>query len=529
MRCVLWVLLCACVIFADFSDDKLTLNSSAARLGAGCPTFSAIKGYNSYDFAGSPLGLLEKGNTLLKFETGHRLVNFVLDDDPDSLLYKSNSFALPFVTVGKPGIFYAQFQYIPHSMKVKDNGRQYELPHSPSLPDSVASYKLPLHRFGVALAGGTTNGVFRIGANFDGFYGEEEIAGGDSKRVIMGFRNLGLHIGFQLHDLLRIGFKGSASGYLDTLNDLDNERARNEDRYWSGPIPSIGGNIDFGADNFPVHSNFVFSKASSDFIYVTKVRGIGIREDGDEDPIRGDSLFWKWQTLVLVEKSRFIFRPSFLFGYWRNELQQYEPDDENDLPWKRGRERTDTTWKYSSFNFGIGGGVELKEYGRFHFEYSFKNLKLAYGDAWPDSTDKRSGYPRISAGILGNIHAVPFLNIPRSIEIFARLGYLFQKENDRFNTYRSEEFGLVNTRVSPLSQYHRYLYFDPLFGWVKENTISRFSFGLGGTFLDRMFEGNLFCAFPVRKTGEEKHKGFEFGVDLSYHLRVGSSKEEGQG
>ncbi|MBD3321022.1 MAG: hypothetical protein GF350_08020 [Chitinivibrionales bacterium] len=546
MRCASGVLLCVWVLFADFSDTRLAMTSSAARLGAGCPAFSAVESYNSYDFAGSPLGLLEKEDAMVKLGLGTRLVKFGLRDDPDSISYKASSFYVPDLLIGKPGIVYAKLFYMPGPIAVVDAGREFSLeslrqdinvPVLRNYVDSVtggpvSEIEFPLHRFGLTLAGGTENGIFRIGVTAEGFYGKEEMSGSSNTRVVMGFRNVGLHLGSQLHELVRIGFKGEASGYLDTLDDVESGYVNpHEDRYFYGQIPRFGGNIDFGSEGFPVLSNFEIEFGKNRFIYVTKVGGDGLwdvidsahiygREDGNEDAVVSDSMSWNWQTMGTIATDVMMYHPAVRFGYWRNSIVQWQPTEANDNLFKYERERKDTSWEYSSFTFGIGGAASFKEYAKLSFEYTYSNLKLTYGDAWPDTSDRNESYPRIHIGLQGNIHALPFMNMPESIELFLCTGFLYLRENSRFNTWRSEEFSLVNRRISPMSQYYRYLYYDPAFGWVDENTVARFSVGLGGTFLDKLFAGNLFFAFPAKKIEDEKYRGFEFGVDLEYSVRA---------
>jgi hypothetical protein len=50
----------------------------------------------------------------------------------------------------------------------------------------------------------------------------------------------------------------------------------------------LGWYVDFGKNGFPVQSDFSFNTATYRLIYVSGF---------DQDPIKGDSLAWKWQTV----------------------------------------------------------------------------------------------------------------------------------------------------------------------------------------------------------------------------------------
>jgi hypothetical protein len=343
----------------------------------------------------------------------------------------------------------------------------------------------------------------------------------------MGAGTIAIYLGSQVHELARIGFKAGASGYLDTLDDVRQFGNPHEDRYFYAQIPHIGVDVDFGKKDFPVYSNFSFEYAKNRLIYVTKVLGYGLwdgyppagREDGNEDVLVGDSISWKWQTLGNIKLNPMLISPALLLSYWRNEIIQWQPTKENDHLLIYERERNDSSWKYSSFTFGIGTAAQFKEYAKLSFEFNISNLKLEYGDGYSHLSDQKETYPRILVGLEGYGHGISALNLPESIELTLRMGFLYLKENSRFNTYSGDEFSKLNLRVTPLSQYNRYIYYDPQSGWVQENTIARFGFGLGASFLRKMFGANLFMAFPSKKTAAADFKGFEFGVDLVYCLR----------
>jgi len=307
--------------------------------------------------------------------------------------------------------------------------------------------------------------------------------------------------------MVAIGIEGGVRAKLDTL--VNKSAFPLHDRYFEGQWPIIGGFIDIKRDGLPVASAFSFSTGTSRFIYVTQ----NIIDPGsvDQDPIKGDSLAWKWQTVGNITNANITCHPALFLGYWRNRYQAYAPTERNDNL-DVGDKRAGHDWKVSDFCFGIGSSVELAKYATTWLEYSRSALGLDYGNAWPALTDKDEGYNRFSFGLEAALHAIPALNFPSSIETFARIGYFNQRENSGINAFQSESFGMINP-VAPGSRVNRY---SPDFGiWGEDRRIIGTTLGLGSTFLNKTISVDSYLTF-LSGQGGRKSAGLEFAADCGY-------------
>ena len=476
------------------AQTSTAIGESSARLSLGRPTFSDIRQYNALDFAGSPVGLFETESVTVSAAVNLRYLRWHDHNHVADALQKSTAWNLPDLLVGKPQVFYARLNYTP----------AFIADEASFAPRQVSMF---LHRFGLSLAGQAPKGVFQIGLHGDGYFTEEDLAGSDNTRLIMGLRDLSATIGTRLHELVGIGMRGGVSAQLDSLRDR--VAPANHDRYFEGQIPRLAWFADVGKPGFPVQSDFAIGIAKSRFVYVTDPGG------GDQDPIRGDSLFWKWQALGDFAGSGMRYRPALYLGYWRNNYQAYAPTPDND-DLSVGAKRDGRNWTISDFRFGIGGSVLVLRYATAYWEYAHSVMGLTYGATWPGPRDKKTGYDRIALSAEGNLRAITALHLPPSIEAFVRLGYFNQRENSGINAFGADEFGLVN-QVDVGTQIDRDA---PDFGWGRDQRVIGFTVGLGASFLNKALSANLHWAF-LGRSGATQRSGFAFGADVGYALRHG--------
>jgi hypothetical protein len=495
---LLLILLFSLAACAGVSETGLLSGTSLSQKAMGSPTLSDNMAYNEYDFCGSPLGLFEKESTDVRLSLDFRTFSETGSAGADSGSRYSNSLTLPGLTLGKRNVMYVMLDYAP----------AWQSEGSVAETRSIS----PLHRFGLVFAAQTPSKIIRFGVSAQGYVGNETTDlpghGGDS-RTLMGVTTLAAYLGSQVHELVRIGIKGGATGNLDSL---ETGAQGAEDRYFYGTIPVIGGSVNFGKKDFPVQSNFSIDFATNNFVYVTK--GIvNQKPDGNEDALVGDSVSWKWETMGRIPFRGVMCQPSFSLEYLNCKVREFAPGEKN-YPLTYGAERADTNWTIGSFTMGLGGSALVLDWGRAWCEWQHEFFSLSYGAAL-DSTDKSRGYDRIGIGIEGNIHAIPAFKMPSSMELFIRAGYCNMRTNERFGAYEADEFRQFNSLApasqlsGPNSPYH--------VAMTGDERVSRFTTGFGATFLHRMFEADLVLGF-LSLQNETNNSGFEFGFGIDYNL-----------
>jgi hypothetical protein len=390
--------------------------------------------------------------------------------------------------IGKPNIAYVRLNYTPTFITDHTLQRQ--------------KLSLPLQRFGLTIAGQTPSGIFQFALRAKGYYGQEKGDMTQDTRLIMGLEDLSAFIGSRVHELVTIGMQGGATAKLDTLRD-----PALHDRYFVGQIPVLGWYIDFGKDGFPVASDFSLHIATHRFVYAVS------RDYVNHDPIKGDSLAWKWQAIGNLRRDEITFHPAFYIGYWSNHYQEFAPTATNDNL-SVGPDRTGNDWKISDLCFGIGASISVRNFMTTWFEFAHTAMGLDYGNTWPNLASKKQGYDRICIGAEANLHAIEALHFPKSIETFVRIGYFNQLENSGINAFQSDEFGQINV-LSANSMAYRY---SPNFGWGPDQRVAGFVLGPGALFFNRLVQADAHIGF-LAKYAPANQSGLEIGVDCAYNLK----------
>jgi hypothetical protein len=478
------------MVIAVFSQTAPSIDIPVSKLSVGSPSFTDRSQYNSYDFCNSPLGIFEKDSFRVQVNCGVRYDSWRAASNSDSLQKTYLAWNVPDIMIGKPKIMYVRINYTPTF--ISDDSR----------PGQKLS--LPLQRFGLTIAGQTPSGIFQMALRGKGFYGDETADGNPDTRLIMGLEDLSATIASRIHELVTIGMEGGATAKLDTLRDPGIA-----DRYFVGQIPVLGWYIEFGKDGFPVASDFSLQIGTHRFVYAV-TNGSGF----DHDPIRGDSLAWKWQSIGNIQHNGIAYSPAFYLGYWSNHYQEYAPTaDNNSL--SVGPARTGDDWKISDLCWGIGTSVSVKKIVTAWFEFAHSNVGLDYGDAFSGRPSKNSGHDRICIGAEANLHAIPGLHFPKSIESFLRMGYFNQRENSGIGAFQSDEFGFIHS-MSFYSMQYRYNPND--FGWGPDQRVMGFTIGPGATFLNRLIQTDAYVGF-LSKYALTNQNGLELGVDCRYNLK----------
>jgi hypothetical protein len=486
---------------------------------------SCTNRYDSYHQVRSPIGLLDIEDASARLCLGYRFVRWEDEDNPDSLLDKATGYTVPSLRIGKPEAIVFGMRYTPAVMTLRR--------------DSL-TIRLPLHRFGFEIAGQSPSKLIRIGFAAQGSYGKAEPDTGVDQRVTMGVEHLGLYVGSQIHEAVRLGFWGGATARFDSLKD--NRALGREDRYFAGALPTIGWYVDIGTAELPVLSNVDFSYSRHHFVYVVKPSGNAIDTygglygtNGNRDAVVTDSLAWNWQTMGDFELGKVVCRPALRLGYRRSAGSVYLPKGDNH-PTLYEREREGHDWRLRSFTFGFGGACVAGSYGTAWLEFSRRSLSLDMADslklrmdANPDPQvagqfESSRGLGRFAAGLEAAVHAVPVISLPAWFELRTRFGILTATEPLEYGGYRSGDFALVN-EMGVAGQIDRY---RPYLVMLGQQRVTNVSFGVGAGFLEGMFEFDL-CLGLLRRRVESyvsrSDKGVEFSVDMMYALKRKSPQE----
>ena len=482
------LIFCLAAVVSVFSQTASSIDVPVSKLSVASPSFTDRSQYNSYDFCNSPLGIFEKDSFRLNLECGFRYDGWHAASKRDSLQKTYDAWNLPDIMIGMPKVMYVRLNYTPTTITANTLQRQ--------------KLTLPLQRFGVTIAGQTPSGIFQFALRGKGYYGNETTDGGTDTRLIMGLEDLSAFIGSRVHELVTIGMRGGATAKLDTLRDPSLH-----DRYFVGQIPFLGWYIDFGKDGFPVASDFSLQIATHRFVYAVS------RDYVNHDPIRGDSLAWKWQSIGNFRRDEITYCPAFFIGYWSDHYQEFAPTATNDNL-SVGPVRTGNDWKITDLCLGIGASVSVSNFVTTWFELAYSTMGLDYGNTWPNLASKRQGYDRICIGAEAKLHAIAALHFPKSIETFIRIGFFNQLENSGINAFQSDEFGPINV-INANSMAYRYA---PDFGWGPDQRVSGFVLGPGTSFFNRLIQADAHIAF-LSKYASTNQNGLEIGIDCAYNLK----------
>ncbi len=521
MKIFLPILCSAAVTFAQFNEAQSPSSSRVKDLSTVSTSFTDKNNYNTFSHASNPIGIFETEDALLSFAIGHRYLGWKNKSNLDSSRL-ANSFIIPRILVGASDKIYL--------------GLNYSL-NPTSRTDEYEKLSMPYNRFGLFLIGQTEDGRFQFGIKGQGYYGKEESNQYDSSRIIMGVDEVGVCLGSKLHEIVQLNFYAHAAGFFDSLFTKDSAYIDTiwqqwpQERFAWLQLPQIDVSIDLGMDDFPYMSNFCFTYARHNFVYTLKANNVWLPNSNfhqiagnnneqwsDADPIVTDSIGWHWQNLWDIKINEiFGLNPALQFGYWHNRCKRMEPGSDNH-PINYDGEKKGYTWETKSFRFGLGNTFLLQEFAKIWFEYSHATLKLDItGNQITAEEPKKSGYNRIGFGFTTDIDKLPFLNMPESVELFFTFGLLFLQENELYTTYRLEPFRYMYD-IGIQTQLYRYQPWEVMKNELKTSNVS---FGLGASFLDKIFETGVHLGIlrqEYTKGRDEKFKGLEFGIDLKYNI-----------
>lgn len=104
--------------------------------------------------------------------------------------------------------------------------------------------------FGFSVVGQVEDGRFQIGIGGQGYIGKEKWDEKGNQRIFMGGEDVGLCLGFKLHDAVLLNVYGRCAGYVDTLY-LEDDAEYPQERLATLQLPQINVAIDVVMEGFP--------------------------------------------------------------------------------------------------------------------------------------------------------------------------------------------------------------------------------------------------------------------------------------
>jgi hypothetical protein len=484
---------------ASDSDAPATLSS----------TFSNKINYNSFNFAGNPLGLLDLDSSMVTLNTAYRMHNLT----NDSLNNKYNGFVIPSLTLRPSKTILFNLNY--------------------SLNLATADpLSLPLHKFGFTMLGQTSNAVFKAGIAGDGFIGTETEKNGSDTRTILGINNTGVCVGSTIVPGLTLGLFAHASLLLDTLHNASNQTILQE-RFASVKLPQIDLTADISIPSIKnmVAIGYTFSK--SHFVYTIKtddpmlvqsfhtIAGTNeLLHQWDADPIVTDSMAIALQDRITFDIGNTSLSPALTTGYLQSSSKRMQPGNSNH-PLTYGGVKDGYNWKTSSFKIGFGTSFSILDMSNTWIEYSYSSLKLQLlGDKYAESLDdtRSTGLTRLGLGTQFDFARIPAFNISESVDLRLNLGYFQNKYNPLLSTYSDELFShILPTSVNTqLSRYTPWTQFD------NTVTLSGIQIGLHTSFKDETIAFDLYFVSANQKftnAAAQSGKLTEAGIDITINIQ----------
>jgi hypothetical protein len=499
------------ICFAQIHQSAFPTSYSAKQHISLSSSFTDGSNYNSYDFAGNPLGKLEKDSNIIELNAGYRLYNSSANGPQDSS-GKYNGFVLPVISLHPSSNFLMSLNYSLNSIKTDSNS-------------------LPVHQFGIMMISQTNKKFFQGGFAAQGFIGKEKPVVGDNTRSLIGLEDVGVCIGSQMGPLVNLGVYAHAAFLLDTLLN-SNENVLLQERYASVKLPQIDVTGDINIPNIKDKASLYFTFAKEDFVCTEKsdnnslvntfhatTGNNGTENQWDADPIQNDSIAFGLQNMTSFNLNDSVWLiPSIALGYMQNNFVRMKPGN-NNQPFSYNGMRSGYDWKTGSLRFGIGSSVDFFSMTDVWLEYSFSTLKLTLGDKYPDSLkDSNSkNLNRFGIGSKLNFARIPALNISKSTDLAFTIGYLFEQRNKLLSTYRGDAFSYVQP-IAVNTQLNRY---TPWIQFSETTTSSGIQTGLHTSFKDDTFITDLYFIYASESiSGDNKRDGHEIEAGLDLILNV---------
>jgi len=488
MKKVFVLLAVAAAVSTVFAQYR-AVDRQAGMMIEGRPFFTDAARYNSYDMAGSPLGIFEVGTPRFGVDVGYR--SYGLGDESGDYL------VVPSIYMGQPDRSFTKMYYSPDMVSHKNN---------------LNKASLTLHRFGLLLATQAPDGFFRTSILFDGYYGGQKWENIPDSRAIMGVERLRLDLGSQVHPLARIGFFVNFAGGIDTLHVPGVNPELRADRSGQLLLPEFGGNLDFGGEDFLMRGVLSFSYALSRFVYTSKpvvnFPPPVLDPFGNAHTVMNDSLRLAYLMQgELPINEVYILRPSLLFGMSSNKGKMLTPHKDNDIL-QPGLVVPDSGYKLSGIYIGVGTGFQANKYANLHVEYTAALMSLDCGSRYqPRPAVTSRNLHHTSFGVSTRMH--DYLEMP--LELTPRIAY--------FISGSSIGADAVHSNLNPLNIVpgkSKYMQYTPALYLSDFARTSGFTFGFDGRGLDGMLSGSFWMTLLSKST--VNNGGMELGVSAGFSI-----------
>ncbi len=478
MKQFLAIISAASVCFAQLGHNNQLGNLFSAKA-----LMTDAESFNSYYMNGSPLGIFQKDSSRLTIEAGYHYSGW---QDVSLYDYNSQIIKAPRIRIGAPKAAFFELSYRPQIFSASYSGLEYSL---------------PVHGFGIMLAGQTPSGLFQASLKGEGYTAKQSFESSDSSRFKLGLDILRIDLGSQVHPLVQVGFYGSIDANIDTLTTT----GYHQDRFFQLSLPSYGGYLMFGSPEIPVTSNMSAGASSSRFVYVSK--GVSPEQArGNERAFIRDSLYFNWQSMAQFALNGYALKPAFLLGTGSSSGQFYTPHEEND-PLKLGPALDGQDYNLGHFELGFGLSFEALRLGSLYTEYYRSAFSLECGSNLPQPEVSKRAVHTWGLGVTSGLHH--FISLP--LQLTPRLGYFVSGSTSPDNIFRfaGSPFSLAGTK----SQQWRYEPQNFLSGF---NRTSGFILGLDGTTIDNRLGFDLHVAFLSRSSDQKS--GTQFGSEVRFSV-----------
>ena len=445
-------------------------------------TFSARLSYDPLVFSGSVLGLLDRDPAPFALEGAVGRRTWSRDGEPYTSV---TSATLPQFSAGSPGVICMQARFSPWK--------------------TVADpFTVHLKRFGVTMAGGLPQGVFRMGVSLQGVAGGVEHRASADRRVVMGADTVALYLGSRLHPLVGVGAHIAVDGVFDSLY----RTVYVEDRYFEGVLPRIGGDVSIGDSTSRVTVSAAVAVARRRFIYFTAPAAQRIH------PVMRDSLSWRIQGIGdAVQTTNVTLSPAMHVGYRRTNVQIHDTIGGNNDPFDFGAPFAGESWKVAAVALGLGLGVDYREFLQGWIEYGYSHVGLTYGVVWTQRPPFSPHHHRSAAGLSLGIHRTPWLSVPHWLEAVLHVSFMNMRDYSGHEPYGSTDVRYLDA-FSANSQAARY---TPAAQAQSLGRLYRTTVALDAVFAGGILEaGGYLASFRRRDT-----RGLEAGARLGLTLRRG--------
>ncbi len=550
MKRALLVLMLSSALFAQFqTNSESLLRTNVKRMAMGSSDITNKATYTTYDHAGIPLGIMEFETVKTRFRLGYK--RLYLKTPMDTLGAKFddkraiNAVELPYLRIGAPDKIYFDLNYsINPITDVQYDSESFEL----------FTKTKPLHKFGFNLMGQMPDGRVRLGFGAQLFMGRETWDNNSSSRVLLGGENVGVMIGFNLHEALNLTIYGHAAGHGDSLtigeglNTSGSGPAR--EAYVFLQLPQIDVSLDIGQHDLPYLGNIVFTYAKNHFVYTHQTNLPSVMDDytskdldetdGKADPIKTDSMGIHLKNMWLADLGDAgELRPALSFGlaqHWSKHMHANNGDNVPIIYAEEGNANKGWELRIGGVNMGVGMAYSAKEIVDVWAEYGLATMSYTpegqfIRDAPGSDTIDAQIYNKVGIGLKNSFDKYPGVDMGDHTFNFL-VGFQWRQENAMFGSYREWPLNHMHdlsdqTSGSKLDVFgvalKRYTPWESIKTQIQTMNVN---FGLGASFAKKMVELDATIGIvnqTLTKMDDPSFKrensGIEFGFDFTYNIQ----------